>query len=276
MKNFFLVFLSSFTTGLLAQNSFDMQSYVDSLGIETSEEKSIYTRVVKDYGTEQSEYLFSDYFKSGKPRMIGKSTSKDNLVESGQFLFFYENGKKEKIMNFYEGKPLGKYYSWYSNGEKKIVGEYMVNKGDINNQNILRVNQFYDEAGQQKVIDGNGFYSEEINGAKSYGKLFGGFKDSIWTGTEKKIKLKFIEEYKDGNLIKGTSVDSLGNTFHYNSLEVKPVPKDGIESFYKYVGHNFVIPIEAADVKGKIFVSFIIEKDGTIKELQLIRGVTLY
>lgn len=273
MKYLILVFFSTFASKLISQNTYDMQSYIDSLGVETSEDKSIYTRIVKNYGTNQSDYLFTDYFKSGKPRMIGKSTNKDNLTETGQFLFYYENGKKEKIMNFYEGKPLGKYYSWYSNGEKKIVGEYMVNKADVNQQNILRINQYYDDEGRQKVIDGNGFYFEETDAAKCFGKLFGGFKDSIWTGTEKKIKLSFTEEYKDGNLVKGTSIDSLGNTYHYDVLEVKPVPVDGIESFYKHVGRNFVIPIEASDLRGKIFICFMIEKDGRIRELQILRGV---
>ena len=58
-------------------------------------------------------------------------------------------------------------------------------------------------------------------------------------------------------------------------VEIKPTYPGGIEEFYKFVGKNFKIPKTPNDVKikGKVYMTFIIEKDGTLSEFRILRDI---
>ena len=53
----------------------------------------------------------------------------------------------------------------------------------------------------------------------------------------------------------------------------KPTYPGGIQEFYKFVGQNFNTPkdMTGAKVKGKVYITFVIEKDGSITEIRNIR-----
>jgi len=100
-----------------------------------------------------------------------------------------------------------------------------------------------------------------------------------------------IEEIKDKKLgaetIKGDpdaelSVEPVGNgpadvvddTNIYSSagIEVKPDFPGGIEKFYKYVGNNYRAP-EEEGLKGKVYVTFVVEKDGSLTDIKVVRDI---
>ncbi len=100
-----------------------------------------------------------------------------------------------------------------------------------------------------------------------------------------------IEEIKDKKLgaetIKGDpdaelTVEPVGNgpadvvddTNIYSSagIEVKPDFPGGIEKFYKYVGNNYRAP-EEEGLKGKVYVTFVVEKDGSLTDIKVIRDI---
>ncbi|PKB17068.1 M56 family metallopeptidase [Flavobacterium sp. 5] len=55
-------------------------------------------------------------------------------------------------------------------------------------------------------------------------------------------------------------------------LEQKPEFPGGIEQFYKFVGENYKAP-EEEGLKGKVYVTFVVEKDGSLSELKVIRDI---
>ena len=63
----------------------------------------------------------------------------------------------------------------------------------------------------------------------------------------------------------------------YNTTEITENPDypDGIEMFYKFVGQNYKIPVTPKDVKlkGKVYIKFIVEKDGTPSDFKLLRDI---
>jgi protein TonB len=63
------------------------------------------------------------------------------------------------------------------------------------------------------------------------------------------------------------------NIYNSSSLEVRPEFPGGIKMFYKFISSNFKIPEEIGKEKinVKIFVSFIVEKNGTISEIKVIK-----
>lgn len=56
------------------------------------------------------------------------------------------------------------------------------------------------------------------------------------------------------------------------SIEKKPEYPGGIEAFYKFVGTNFKAPDEEG-LKGKVYVTFIVEKDGSLSDFKILRDI---
>ena len=58
-------------------------------------------------------------------------------------------------------------------------------------------------------------------------------------------------------------------------VEQKPTPKGGMQAFYEYVGKEFEYPRQARElrIEGKVFVQFVIEKDGSITGVKVARGI---
>ncbi|WP_413999403.1 energy transducer TonB [Flavobacterium sp. W1B] len=60
----------------------------------------------------------------------------------------------------------------------------------------------------------------------------------------------------------------------YNTagIEVKPEFPGGIEKFYSFVGKNYRAP-EEEGLKGKVYVTFVVEKDGSLTDIKVLRDI---
>ena len=58
-------------------------------------------------------------------------------------------------------------------------------------------------------------------------------------------------------------------------VEEKPSFEGGIEAFYRYVSKNLKYPNTAKriGVEGKVFLSFVIDKDGSITQVEVLKGI---
>jgi TonB family protein len=61
----------------------------------------------------------------------------------------------------------------------------------------------------------------------------------------------------------------------YNVVEEMPEFPGGVEAMIHYVGDNVKYPEEAKDkeIQGRVFISFVIEKDGSVNEVKVMRGI---
>ena len=106
---------------------------------------------------------------------------------------------------------------------------------------------------------------------------------------EEPPKIKELEKVKIGaETIKGDpdaelTVEPVGNgpkdviaednnIYNTAGIEVKPDFPGGIDKFYKFVGKNYQVP-EEEGLKGKVFVSFVVEKDGSLTDIKVIRDI---
>ena len=55
-------------------------------------------------------------------------------------------------------------------------------------------------------------------------------------------------------------------------MEEKPKPIKGMGHFYDFIGRNYNTP-QVAGLKGKIYISFIVEKDGKLTEIKVIKDI---
>jgi periplasmic protein TonB len=61
----------------------------------------------------------------------------------------------------------------------------------------------------------------------------------------------------------------------FSVVEETATPKGGLPAFYKYVGEKMKYPAQARrmGVEGKVFVQFVIGKDGSINDVKIIKGI---
>ncbi len=55
-------------------------------------------------------------------------------------------------------------------------------------------------------------------------------------------------------------------------IEVKPEFPGGMEKFYKFVFNNYRTPDEGG-LKGKVYVTFVVEKDGSLTDIKVLRDI---
>jgi antitoxin component YwqK of YwqJK toxin-antitoxin module len=272
MKTILFAFLCLFVPKLcIAQLSAnDKKIYLDSTWNETSQENAKYYRIIKDYYLDKDLYDIKDYYKSGVLQMEGTSITKDDKSKEGAFVFYYENGNKKAVTNYVKSRPNGKCSEWYENRNLKLEGEYIEDEKTFVGE--LKVFQFWNSKNVQTVIDGNGDYEEIADSFFASGKIKEGFKDGIWEGYDKKMGYTFSEEYENKKLKSGTSIDSNKISRNYKIVQLRPEPKNGISDFYKHVAKNFRVP-EVQGLKGKIFISFVIDKDGQVVEPKILKSI---
>lgn len=61
----------------------------------------------------------------------------------------------------------------------------------------------------------------------------------------------------------------------FTIVEQQPSPKGGLKAFYDYVGSNMEYPAKARrmGLEGRVFVEFVVEKDGSLTDIQVVKGI---
>jgi protein TonB len=61
----------------------------------------------------------------------------------------------------------------------------------------------------------------------------------------------------------------------FTIVEQQPEPSGGLKAFYDYVGANLKYPARAArmGIEGRVFVEFVVEKDGSLTDIKVVKGI---
>ncbi len=62
--------------------------------------------------------------------------------------------------------------------------------------------------------------------------------------------------------------------YNIAGIEVKPEFPGGLQKFYDFFNANFKLP-EGEELNGKVFAMFIVEKDGSLTDIKVIRDIGL-
>ncbi|MDP9047995.1 MAG: TonB family protein [Bacteroidota bacterium] len=91
-----------------------------------------------------------------------------------------------------------------------------------------------------------------------------------------------VPENKRGSVVEGTTVPAyssnhsdVGDDKVFSSVEQVPEFPGGIKAFSEYLGKNTHYPAKAREnnVQGRVIVSFVVEKDGTLTDVHVARGI---
>jgi protein TonB len=67
-------------------------------------------------------------------------------------------------------------------------------------------------------------------------------------------------------------VEEDNNIYNTAGIEVKPDFPGGMQKFYNFISKNFQTP-EEDGLSGKIFVTFVVEKDGSLTDIKVLRDI---
>jgi TonB family protein len=87
------------------------------------------------------------------------------------------------------------------------------------------------------------------------------------------IALLAVLSYQVGNAQTTTPTEE--KTYPFVALESPPKFPGGINKFYEFLANNIQFPKEAIKrkIRGNVFVSFVIEKDGSVTNVEVVRGL---
>ncbi len=61
----------------------------------------------------------------------------------------------------------------------------------------------------------------------------------------------------------------------FQIVEETPSPQGGLQAFYQYLGKNLKYPSQARrmGIEGRVFLSFVVEKDGSLTDIKVMKGI---
>lgn len=106
------------------------------------------------------------------------------------------------------------------------------------------------------------------------------------TEVENTVEIEEIELNIDVEMSEETVVEEIIYDFDAEPAEEKveeiftiveqyPQPQGGYDAFYAYLGQNLEYPIKAArmNISGRVFVQFVVEKDGSLTQVKVVKGI---
>ena len=96
---------------------------------------------------------------------------------------------------------------------------------------------------------------------------------NTFSQTIKKDDVLIIDEPNNTPPPQGAIPNDDNNIYNTAGIDVRPEFPGGIIAFDKFIEKNFKIPQENLQLKGKVYVSFIVEKDGSLNDIKILRDI---
>ena len=231
-----------------------------------------------DTGVDKNLFIVKEFYSDGKIRLIGNSTTSSiNLKFKGSQITFFPNGRKMRIRNFKNGEPVGDVVEYYSNGKIYNIKSYTRDKK-------VFFKQCYDSTGNVLAENGNGkwinFLDENFNkNAYVKGQVNNGIEEGEWRGELNNVYFAWINQkgkiVSSSSILKKTESDKSGDEAVFKPIDIVPEFPEGLMAFNRFLGRNIHYPAIAREnnTQGKVIISFIIEKDGTLSDIKVARGI---
>ena len=279
MKYILIFFLSLSFFYSFAQKKQNVY-YFKNNGFEVqSKDSSDFVRVIEEPDSTSTYFNIKEYYKSGNRKMIGKLSSFfPSLKFEDRAITFYENGKRASIENFKDNVLIGSAYYYHFNGVIREERNYLEkDRNKLNSSIKYTVIQVVDSSGN-KFLDNMGNGTSEIidrEGNKESGAYVNGFKNGVWKSYNAKLKENYEDNYEDGKLIFGKTIESNGNVINYDESEKLPQFVGGTNAFANFLIKNLKYPVKSRNnnIQGIVYISFTVENDGNLSDFKIVKSV---
>ena len=231
-------------------------------------------RTVSNTKNNEGLYDVVEYDTKKRVRRIGNSLTKTvNPSYNGIVITFYGNGEKESEVAYVSGhkEGLATYYHSNKTVAKKVRNEMVDKKVKTI---VLEIN---DDTGKA-LLDKNGtgvYEYKDKKGRLCREEYLNGIKHGEWRSYNTADDEVYISEYNEGKFVKGKTIEPSGKVVEYDVEEKLPAFPGGTPAFGRFVGKNMRYPAEAKqkNIQGRVFISFVVEKDGAITDAKVLRGI---
>ena len=179
--------------------------------------------------------------------------------------------------------------TWHSNGQLERVEVRSVPLPGQPVQPTKLMSQ-WDSTGVVFVADGNGqaTHTQLVTSRRDStkqtrlvetGLVRDGLREGNWVGRYTDGSYRYDDVYESGRIRGGTSQETVAGVslppVEYDAVEQNPEPMGGMRVLSAYLGQALRYPEEAqrANVQGTVVVSFIVNTDGSISNVRVIKGV---
>jgi len=238
-----------------------------------------FIRIISEPDSGSKLYNVTDYYKNGKRKLIGKSSTIDPQKFQGQVATFHENGKRESVAEYEDNVLIGDEYDYFFNARLFMVKTHHKEKQkDGHFDYSFVVTAAYDSLGNQQVTDGAGYFKGNNfnNSIQSKGdsiieegNLKNGKREGDWKG--KTDRGTFVETYNNNVLVSGIFIDKNGIVTKYSERMTQPTFTGGLIEFNRFLAHNIHYPSYERDrnIMGKVYIGFVVERDGSLSNFKV-------
>jgi TonB family protein len=169
------------------------------------------------------------------------------IIYHGSCKRFYENGNAESVGNYIKNQKDGIWKSYYESG--KPMDEIYYTPEEKTSR--AKYYQHWDEAGNPELLNGTGIYKSNV----------------VVDGTT------YWQDVLDSTLIGAFYFNHQDTVFAL--AEQQAEYKGGFPKFYQGIGKAITYPKQARrmGIDGRVFVAFVIGKDGKPRDPEVLKGI---
>jgi TonB family protein len=176
------------------------------------------------------------------------------------------------MKHYKDTKLVGEEIDFYPNGKLYTIKEY-------DEKSLPYLKECRDSTGNLLTENGQGTwikFDDDFKYVYEKGKVTEGREEGQWKGSEESKlasdSLIIVAVYEHGEMISGKHYDNK----IFTSIDTNPEFKGGIAEFYNFLAHNVRYPVHEREnnIQGRVFISFVVEKDGMLSNIKIIRGVS--
>lgn len=238
-------------------------------------DSSYYTRIITEPDSGKLYFKVQDiYTGSSKVKFIGQAIDSYALKLQGTCISYYENGKRESIKTYENGKPFGQWYSYYEKGILKKVENFFTpdNIGTIENALVT----YNDTAGKAIIVDGNGFFEGYENKSFLKGKYINGKRDGEWNGVCPDNKTIFNMIFDKGRFVSGSTTNIKGKVYNYTRFgDIQPEFAGGMKNLYNLLVKKIAYNEDSRknNNQGRLSLTFVVNYDGSLTDIKILRSI---
>jgi TonB family protein len=248
------------------------KTYYDRDG-KVVDEKNCYVFTAKVKAKKGLDSINSYYCKDNSRKQILLADKYG--MPNGDYLEFYEGGSIKSKGRMENGVLVDTFNVWYSNGSRWRT----LYSGTLKNpQN--KIVHYWDSTGRQLIVRGNGYcrcYEKDGKDlALMTGTVRNGLRDSIWHVYNASGTIVREETLRSGAIVSWILKPRKNDGAEvFTAADEPATPSGGMDGFYKIIAQNIKYPAYAfrQNISGKVFVTFVVETDGSLSNVTILKGI---
>jgi len=227
-----------------------------------------YLRIIPGSQEKGTANKITEFYTNRQPKLDG--TANVNFISKtirmtffGPREDFFPNGHLKSITSYQNGYAIDEKL-YYPNGELYVIE-------DLKKKPLFI--EYHDTTGKILAENGNGKwvrYNDDFTKIIEQGSIKDSLKEGEWH--EMINNTEYVKFYKKGDIISVAKGNE--EPIYYDADKQARYPKGDIPGFMNFLSHTIQYPFDDKrnGIEGKVIVTFVVEKDGSLTNVTALRG----